>query len=228
MKLYFLLFSFVCCTEGAMSQQNDTLRSFKLIVAKKKGNSLAYAFFLGKNKVKPLPQSGTLFFDQVHPEDTLGLMINSKYYYFPVNGLDSVSIIINRDKLYDGRTEKAREGTKAPLSNTPTTLLDMENASMYANLAEYLRGRVPGLSVSTGGRNPVGGYQIQIRGVNSIHFQAAPLFVIDGVAVGDYEKAAASINVNEIKSVEVLRDGAGYGTLGSAGVILVTMKKGGD
>ena len=52
-----------------------------------------------------------------------------------------------------------------------------------------------------------------------------PLYVVDGVQLGkSYYSAASSVNINDIKSVEVLKSPSEtliYGRSGSSGVILI-------
>jgi TonB-linked SusC/RagA family outer membrane protein len=101
---------------------------------------------------------------------------------------------------------------------------------------QALTGRAAGVSVTmpNGVLNapPV----IRVRGVNSIGLSSFPLVVVDGVPVftGSVGNNASNnilsdINPTDIESVEVLKDAAAaaiYGSRASAGVMLVTTKKG--
>lgn len=88
----------------------------------------------------------------------------------------------------------------------------------YSHVAEYLQGRVPGLSV----RKVGGSYKFIIRGINSINSSTDPLLIVDGCAVDDIDY----LNPKDIKSVEVLKDASAsiYGSRGACGVILITTK----
>ncbi|MEO6729321.1 MAG: SusC/RagA family TonB-linked outer membrane protein [Candidatus Dojkabacteria bacterium] len=77
----------------------------------------------------------------------------------------------------------------------------------------------------------------RIRGTNSISLSSQPLIVIDGVVAytGDYSStsasanALASINPNDIESIDVAKDAAAtaiYGSRAANGVVFVTTKKG--
>ena len=98
----------------------------------------------------------------------------------------------------------------------------MENASTV-NLAEALKGVVPGLNIGvirTAGGNP----SISIRGRNSISGSTSPLIVLDGII---YRGEITDINPNDIESVDVLKDASStaiYGSQGANGVILITTK----
>ena len=69
-------------------------------------------------------------------------------------------------------------------------------------LDEALKGRAAGVEVTQTSGAPGEGYKIRIRGANSISGNNDPLYVVDGLVVGDIN----SINVNDIASMEVLKD----------------------
>lgn len=90
---------------------------------------------------------------------------------------------------------------------------------------QLLQGKVAGLQIARPGGNPNGGFAMRLRGISSIGENSEPLIVIDGVIGG----SLATVDPNDIESIDVLKDGSAaaiYGTRGSAGVILVTTKTG--
>jgi len=90
-----------------------------------------------------------------------------------------------------------------------------------------IEGKVPGLTISTQGANPNSDAQIRLRGVSSFGGNQEPLVVIDGIIGGNLD----NVDPNDIESIEVLKDASAsaiYGTRGSAGVILVTTRKGSE
>jgi len=90
---------------------------------------------------------------------------------------------------------------------------------------QLIEGKVPGLTISTQGANPNAPAQIRLRGISSFGANQEPLVVIDGIIGGNLE----NVDPNDVKSIDVLKDASAsaiYGTRGSAGVILVTTKKG--
>jgi TonB-linked SusC/RagA family outer membrane protein len=92
------------------------------------------------------------------------------------------------------------------------------------NVTEALQGRAAGVEVIKNSGAPDATPTIIIRGVSSLH-QPAPLYIVDGVRVpGD------NINIQDIASVEILKDASSaaiYGSAAAGGVILITTKKGG-
>lgn len=80
-----------------------------------------------------------------------------------------------------------------------------------------LRGHVAGLDINaSGGAN--------IRGISTITGAIEPLVVMDGVVIGTLNEASNMININEIKTVEVLKSAPEWGMRGANGVIIVTSK----
>lgn len=91
-------------------------------------------------------------------------------------------------------------------------------------------------TISRGGTPGIGNFMM-MNGINSLHSNAQPLIVIDGVIVdqqydrtmvhdGFYNDILTSFNVNEIKSVKVMANGTAiYGAKGANGVILIETKR---
>lgn len=70
------------------------------------------------------------------------------------------------------------------------------------------------------------GSSVRVRGYNSISYGTTPIFVIDGVVT---EGAFDMLNIEDIASIDVLKDASAtsiYGARGSNGVVVVTTKKG--
>src|SRR5690554_4261132 len=99
-----------------------------------------------------------------------------------------------------------------------------------------MQGRVAGVQVTSNSGQPGGTLNVQIRGVGSINAGTQPLYIIDGVQVAAVglsgqgsQNALASINPNDIASIEVLKDAASasiYGAQAVNGVVLITTKRG--
>lgn len=97
-----------------------------------------------------------------------------------------------------------------------------------ARLDQALQGRAAGVEVVSNSGAPGTGATIRIRGNSSINGNNNPLFVVDGFIVGS-DFNLNNINVNDIESIEILKDATAlaiYGTRGAAGVILITTKSG--
>ncbi|HRK73722.1 MAG TPA: TonB-dependent receptor plug domain-containing protein [Rhodothermales bacterium] len=94
------------------------------------------------------------------------------------------------------------------------------------NVVEMLRGRVPGVQVIPA----AGGYQIRIRGVNSIQGDNEPLFVLDGVPLIKEANGTFLLMVNpyDVEDIRVLKGPdamALYGFRGNNGVIEIKTRR---
>ncbi|HYJ38169.1 MAG TPA: TonB-dependent receptor [Chitinophagaceae bacterium] len=100
-----------------------------------------------------------------------------------------------------------------------------------------LQGRAAGVFINSGSGKLGQGLKIRVRGISSISASQQPFVVIDGVpaitqALGSYtepDNPLATLNPDDIESIEVLKDAASaaiYGSRASNGVILVTTKSG--
>ncbi|MEO8416931.1 MAG: TonB-dependent receptor, partial [Ginsengibacter sp.] len=91
---------------------------------------------------------------------------------------------------------------------------------------QAILGRVAGVQVNQNSGEPGGEISVRIRGISSITSGSDPLIVVDGIPLSVNLRA---INPNDIESIDVLKDAAAsaiYGSRASAGVILITTKRG--
>ena len=110
-----------------------------------------------------------------------------------------------------------------------------------SNVINSLQGSVPGMQVSTASGQPGSATTVRIRGTSSLSSGNDPLYVIDGVPIitgamgmtsytnGDGTDPLASLNPEDIESIQLLKDAAAtsiYGSRASNGVIVVTTKRG--
>ena len=88
-----------------------------------------------------------------------------------------------------------------------------------------LQGKVAGMTVTSNG-SPSGTGTVRIRGIGSFNSSQDPLFIIDGVPT---TASLNSLNMNDIESMQVLKDAASasiYGSRAANGVIIITTRKG--
>ncbi|MEM1328915.1 MAG: carboxypeptidase-like regulatory domain-containing protein, partial [Bacteroidota bacterium] len=102
-----------------------------------------------------------------------------------------------------------------------------EIAAIQANrVDDALAGKLAGVLIQNQDGAPGADPKIQIRAASSISGDSNPLIVVDGYPISG---SLATVNPNDIESLEVLKDAASaaiYGSRGANGVILVTTKKG--
>ncbi len=138
---------------------------------------------------------------------------------------------------YYSVTERERTGNISRV-----TAEEIENQPVLNPLAA-IQGRMPGVEIIESTGVPGGGFDIKIRGTNSLRTGGNnPLFIVDGVpfpsgAITNQFVAGANIrsnplsaiNPSDIASIEVLKDAdatAIYGSRGANGVVLITTKQG--
>jgi TonB-linked SusC/RagA family outer membrane protein len=88
-----------------------------------------------------------------------------------------------------------------------------------------LQGKVPGMTITSNG-SPVGAGTVRIRGIGSFNSSQDPLFIIDGVPT---TTNLNTLNMNDIESMQVLKDAASasiYGSRAANGVIIITTRQG--
>ena len=132
-------------------------------------------------------------------------------------------------------TQKRREATGTVSTVKGSSVADKPVQSFEQALA----GRAAGVQITipNGVLNtpPV----FRIRGTNSISFSSYPLIIVDGVpaSTGDVgssstnaaSNALASINPNDIETIDIAKDAAAtaiYGSRAANGVVFITTKKG--
>lgn len=95
-----------------------------------------------------------------------------------------------------------------------------------SSIDQVLSGRVAGLSIQNTTSEVGVAPEIRIRGMGSISASNEPLVVVDGYPVPD---GLSSVDINDVESIEVLKDASSaaiYGSRGANGVILITTKSG--
>lgn len=115
---------------------------------------------------------------------------------------------------------------KRDLAGAITSLKpDNVKAGVLSDMSQFLKGRSSGVQVRQNSLEPGGNVSIRIRGASSVSAENEPLYVIDGFQTDNMTQ----INVDDIESIEILKDAsttAIYGARGANGVILITTKKG--
>jgi TonB-linked SusC/RagA family outer membrane protein len=167
----------------------------------------------------------------------------------PINSRKTINIQLQEDitTLQEVRVNTGYYSVKESErtgSITKITAKDIEKQPVNNPLAA-MQGRMTGVNIIQATGTPGGGFDIQIRGINSIRTEGnAPLYIVDGVPYSSQSLGSVmtsgsilagtvsplnNINPSDIESIEVLKDAdatAIYGSRGSNGVVLITTKKG--
>lgn len=132
--------------------------------------------------------------------------------------------------------QRKRDVTGSIVSLDSKEINDMPTPSFET----AIQGKAPGVQVVTGSGLAGSGSLMRIRGAASISAAGDPLFVVDGIPItqdyflkgntgGMNNNPLATLNPEDIKNVEILKDAAAtaiYGSRGSNGVVLITTKRG--
>lgn len=183
------------------------------------------------------------------PNDTLVVsFIGFKKTIVPVQNRTKIDIRLEYDTTilqevkvnagYYSVKESERTGSIAKITSK-----DIEKQPV-SNVLATMQGRMAGVDIIQDSGTPGTGFQIKIRGMNSLREDGnQPLYIIDGVPYSSdligYSNTNSgvptstgplnSINPNDIESIEVLKDADAtsiYGSRGANGVVLITTKKG--
>ncbi|MCO6176275.1 TonB-dependent receptor [Flavobacterium sp. NRK F10] len=115
---------------------------------------------------------------------------------------------------------------KSDLTGTVNTLDSKEITKRNTtSVLEGIQGNVPGVQISSASGRLGDGYNIVIRGTNSLSGSSTPLYIVDGAPVDDI----SFLNPRDIERMDILKDASSaaiYGSRGASGVILITTKSG--
>jgi len=145
----------------------------------------------------------------------------------PVNKRASVDAVLQEDVQtlnelvvvgYGVMRKKDLTGAVASVSG------DAMREKPVASLGDALQGRAAGVQVIAAGK-PGDNVSFRIRGISTIN-NSEPLLVIDGVPT---DLGINSLNIEDIETVDVLKDASAtaiYGSRGANGVVMITTRKG--
>lgn len=113
------------------------------------------------------------------------------------------------------------------LTGSSVSVKGSELASVpVTSAAQAVTGKLAGVNVVTKSGAPGSDVNITIRGGTSITQSTTPLYVVDGFQM---DNALTNIDINDIESIDVMKDASAtaiYGARGANGVVLITTKSG--
>jgi len=203
-----LIIAFLCVNMDAIAQ-NSPNRDISLKVLDKKGrpveNILVQSLNTGKAGITD--RTGLFVFRDMADSDTISVRL-PKYgdTRIPVTGMDSIVVKVRSSVQYsmnksDGQSVVVGKNTLE--SSTTLNVPEMLKKRSYQSLSELVQGH------------------FIKRGVSSLNSSTAPLVVLDGRAVGTLGEVSPIINVHDIKTIEIQKDGFQWGARGANGVIVV-------
>ncbi|MBC8602518.1 TonB-dependent receptor [Parabacteroides acidifaciens] len=145
----------------------------------------------------------------------------------PYTGQASIKIALKEDSQALDEVVIVGYGVqrKESLTGALQTLKDEKLTDITTPSVEnMLNGKISGVFVAPGSGQPGAKGAVMVRGKATLSGSTAPLWVIDGVIVGD---GAGLLNPADIETMTILKDAAStaiYGSEGANGVILITTK----
>ncbi|MDW5289200.1 TonB-dependent receptor [Formosa sp. PL04] len=190
---------------------------------------------LGVNVIESNTQNGAITdFDgkfninlNKNPSELIFTYMGFKDKKQSVSGTSTLQVVLQEDFAQLNEVVVVGYGTakRSDLTGAITSVSSKDFDEQPLNdVSQALQGRAAGVQVTQSSGEPGGVYKIRIRGANSITGNNDPLYVVDGQFVD-----ISTVNVNDIASMEVLKDASStaiYGTRGANGVILITTKRG--
>lgn len=141
-----------------------------------------------------------------------------------VNGAGRIDVQLSADILQESVVIGYGTVKKKDILGSVSTVREqaLQNKKT-GNVIESMRGLTSGVKVTSSGR-PGSNASIQIRGIGSFTGNS-PLFIVDG----SYGGSELGLNVEDIESIQVLKDASSaaiYGSRAASGVVIITTKKG--
>lgn len=176
-------------------------------------------------------KKGRFGMTNIKATDTLHVKYQREIYDIPVQNRKSISIIIGNqiDKQALIKAEEDQDlvdlgygyvKRRECLEVTSGISGDVLRKTGAFTLSEALKGRIPGLSISTDLNGNTD--QVSIRGIGTFYGSTAPLYIVDGIEVESLDV----VNLMDVDNVEVLKGANMYGAKGGNGVIMVHTKRG--
>ena len=177
----------------------------------------------GSEKRTVSGKDGKFGLTNIKADDVLQLRYKKLRFEVAVEGRQSLKIVIADDGSLQSVTDEQSlvdAGMDYVLRRELPTKGGVLTAEMFeregfSNLADALRAKATSLIIDGAGN-------VVIRGVNSIGNPAPALIVCDGMEIGTIN----AVNINDVLSVEIQRDGTLYGFRGVGGVIVIKTKSG--
>ncbi len=144
----------------------------------------------------------------------------------PLSGRNNINIQLQPQKTLLNAVVVVGYGTqkRADLTGAVASARGEEIKSLpVTNVQEALQGRLAGVEVVKSSGAPDATASIIIRGLSSLN-NAPPLYIVDGV-----RQSGDNINIQDIATIDVLKDASAaaiYGSAAAGGVIIITTKKG--
>lgn len=233
MKKYIILFAMLMASVSLAAQQNNVKTVKGRVVDAATGKPLAgviVSSYDNQRQTTMTDDDGQYELDVA--EETRSMLFRVEGYNLQQCAVSGENV---NARLYSNVFSETYSGsTSAYLSAQATHFDNNAELSIDPLIAQQLGGDMR--MVSRGGIPGMGNTML-IEGINSLNANAQPLVVIDDVLMdmqysrqmlhdGYFNNLLANLNVNDIESVQVIKNGTAlYGAKGANGVLLIKTKR---
>jgi hypothetical protein len=232
MKKNSMLTALLLClfAASAPAQESEAPRQVKIKITDRKGHPAASVVLqsIPGGIAAMTGTDGTWVFDGMTDRDSIRMML-PRYgaTTLSVAGMDSIAVVVRnaREFTYQGDREVTdgytviRERNRIQAGST-IDVQELLRTTHASSVSELLVGRVAGLDIRS---SSSGEPTATIRGERSLMGSNEPLVVVDGQPVGTLSEVDRMINLRNIKTIDVVKEGSIYGSRGANGVIVITM-----
>lgn len=227
-KLFALLLLLICAGWTTARAQNFEVRG--TVTDQADGSPLPGVNILikGTSRGTSTNVDGQYSLQVRSPQDTLVFSyIGYQSQEVPVNGRNTIDVQLQTQTLTGQELVVVGYGTQSRRDVTGSiSSVNGEDINQIPSpsVTDALQGQVAGVQVTPNSGKPGAGSSIRIRGVGTLN-DSSPLYVVDGMLLDDI----SFLNMDEVKSVQVLKDASAtaiYGSRGANGVVIITTNEG--
>ncbi len=145
-----------------------------------------------------------------------------------IGGRSAIDVVLAEETINLNEIVAVGYGTqtKREISGSVANVSEKNfNKGVTRTGVDLLKGKVAGLTITTGSGDITKEQTIRLRGTSSLNASSQPFIVVDGVP----GMSLNSVAPQDIESISVLKDASAaaiYGSRSASGVILITTKKG--
>ncbi len=182
-----------------------------------KGTTTGIATDFDGNYSISVPSKGTLVFSYIGYETK----------EVPVNGRSKIDVTLASNTTVLDEVVAIGYGTvrKKDLTGAVSSVSGSELAKVpVTSAAQALQGKAAGINIVQQSGAPGAGVNVTVRGGASLTQSTEPLYIVDGFPM---DNALSNIDINDIESIDVLKDASStaiYGARGSNGIVVITTK----
>ena len=228
LQMFLFALCTVCWTSKSLFAQNAPSKVIRGVVAEGDGNVLPGVSVSVANSSKGATtgKAGEYVIENITSSDTIVFSyVGFVTQRIPAAGKTRIDVVLIRENsglnevIVTGYSSQRKKDITGAISVVDTKAL---TSIPTGSTTDALQGQASGVTIISNG-SPGSSSQIYVRGMTSFG-NNNPLVLIDGI-----EGSLDFLNVNEVASIQVLKDAGSaaiFGVRGSNGVIIVTTRKG--